>query len=139
MEQYEKIYVYKRIVKAKLFIDQYYGDNLDLDNIANHAYFSKFHFIRLFKSVYGVTPKKYLIKIRIDTAKILLSKGHSVTETCMMIGYDSVTSFTGIFKKWVATTPSTYKNEQELKRKAIRTNPLQFIPNCFAETYGWLK
>ncbi len=45
MEQDEKIYLYKRIVKAKLFIDDYYADNIDLDNIADQAHFSKFHFI----------------------------------------------------------------------------------------------
>ena len=76
MEQYEKIYLYQRIVRAKLFIDNYYADKIDLNNISNQAYFSKFHFIRLFKSIYGRTPNHYLIKIRMDNARILLAKGY---------------------------------------------------------------
>ena len=62
-----------RIVKAKLFIDDRFADNIDLGNIANQANFSKFHFIRLFKSIYGLTPKNYLIKTRIDKAKKIFS------------------------------------------------------------------
>jgi AraC-like DNA-binding protein len=139
MEQYEKIYLYQRIVRAKLFIDNYYADNIDLDNIADQAHFSKFHFIRLFKSIYGKTPNNYLIKIRMDNAKILLAKGHSVLETSIMVGFDSPTSFAGMFKKMAGQTPSAFKREQEIKGNAIQTNPLLFVPNCFAETNGWRK
>ena len=139
MEQYEKIYLYQRIVRAKLFIDDHYSDNIDLDNISDQAHFSKFHFIRLFKSIYGSTPNNYLIKVRMDKAKILLAKGHSVLETSIMVGFDSPTSFTGMFKKISGLTPSTFQREQELKRNAIQSNPLLFVPNCFAETHGWTK
>jgi AraC-like DNA-binding protein len=139
VEQYKKIYLYKRIVKAKLFIDDCHADNLDLDNIAGQAHFSKFHFIRLFKSIYGKTPNNYLIKTRIDNAKILLSKGHSVLETSLIVGFESPTSFTGMFKKIEGKTPSTFQMEQEIKRNAIQSNPLLFVPNCFAETHGWKK
>ena len=139
MEQYEKIYLYKRIVRAKLFIDDHYSDNIDLDNISDQAHFSKFHFIRLFKSIYGSTPNNYLIKVRMDKAKILLAKGHSVLETSIMVGFDSPTSFTGMFKKIAGQTPSTFQREQDLKRDAIQSNPLLFVPNCFAETRGWTK
>ena len=139
MEQYEKIYLYKRIVRAKLFIDDHYSDNIDLDNISDQAHFSKFHFIRLFKSIYGSTPNNYLIKIRMDNAKILLAKGHSVLETSIMVGFDSPTSFTGMFKKISGQTPSTFQREQDFKRTAMQSNPLLFVPNCFAETHGWAK
>jgi len=139
MEQYEKIYLYKRIVRAKLFIDDHYSDNIDLNNISDQAHFSKFHFIRLFKSIYGSTPNNYLIKIRMDKAKILLAKGHSVLETSIMVGFDSPTSFTGMFKKISGQTPSTFQREQDLKRNAMQSNPLFFVPNCFAETRGWTK
>jgi len=139
MEQFEKIYLYQRIVRAKLFIDDHYADPIDLNNIAGQAHFSKYHFIRLFKSIYGKTPNHYLIKIRMDNAKILLAKGYSVVETSLMVGFDSPTSFTAMFKKMAGQTPSTFQREQVIKRKAIQENPLLFVPNCFAETHGWSK
>lgn len=139
MEQYEKIYLYRRIVQAKLFIDQHFADHIDLDNIAGQAHFSKFHFIRLFKSIYGFTPKNYLIKIRIDKAKQLLSQGCSVTETGFIIGLESPTSFSGMFKKITGQTPLHFQREEMIRQEAIKTNPLGFVPNCFAETHGWTK
>ena len=139
MEQYEKIYLYQRIVRAKLFIDHSYADKIDLDNISGQACFSKFHFIRLFKSIYGNTPNNYLIKIRVDNAKLLLAKGHSVTEASMMVGFESPTTFTGLFKKITGQTPSTFQREQTIKRAAIQKNPFRYVPNCFAETLGWAK
>lgn len=139
MEQYEKIYLYKRIVTAKLYIDNHFANNINLDNISEQAHFSKFHFIRLFKSVYGLTPKNYLIKTRIEYAKKLLENGHSVLESGLMAGLESPTSFTGMFKKITGTTPANYQKQQNLRRIKIQQSPLNFVPNCFAETHGWTK
>ena len=58
-DQYPKVYLYKRIVQAKLFIDNNYFKNIDLDNISDEANFSKFHFMRLFKNAYGKTYFSY--------------------------------------------------------------------------------
>jgi len=139
MEQYEKLYLYKRIVQAKLFIDSHFADKIDLDNISDEACFSKFHFIRLFKSLYGRTPHNYLIKVRIENAKLLLSEGYSVFDVCQMVGFDSPTSFAGAFKKGVGKTPSVFQEEQWARRAAIRVNPLYAVPNCFAEAHGWTE
>ncbi|MCW3108571.1 MAG: AraC family transcriptional regulator [Segetibacter sp.] len=91
-QDYPKIYLYKRIVQAKLFIDTRFSDNIDLNNIADEAYFSKFHFIRLFKTIYGKTPHQYLTRVRIENAQVFLQKGISVSETCFRVGFDSVSS-----------------------------------------------
>jgi len=139
MEQYEKMYLYKRIVQAKLFIDSHYAENIDLSNIADEAYFSKFHFIRLFKDIYGKTPHHYLTQVRIDNAKLLLSDGTSVADVCYKIGFDSPTSFTAVFKKITGLTPSAFQRQQQEIKLVIDTNPLAVIPNCFAETHGWTK
>lgn len=139
MEQYERIYLYQRIVKAKLFIDNHFAERIDLGNISDQAHFSKFHFIRLFKTSYGYTPKNYLIKVRMDHAKILLGKGESVLATTILVGFDSPTTFAGVFKKMTGKTPSAFQKEQEEKHTAMQSNPLCFVPNCFAETVGWTK
>lgn len=139
MKPSEKIYLYQRIVKAKLFIDNNYFNPLNLNNISDEAHFSKYHFIRLFKLLYGKTPNNYLIQVRMDHARTLLAKGHTVVETSMQVGFDSPTSFAGTFKKYFGMTPSEYRRAQEVKRKTIKTNPFLFIPNCFAETHGWTK
>ena len=139
MTGYPKIYLYKRIVQAKLFIDHHYGDSIDLSNIADEAYFSKFHFIRLFKTIYGSTPHQYLIKVRIENAKELLQKDMSVTETCFDVGFDSVSSFSGLFKRYTKLSPSDYQQQYQKRQQQIKIAPLAFIPNCFAEQKGWTE
>ena len=139
MEQFEKLYLYKRIVQAKLFIDHHYAEKIDLDNISDQACFSKFHFIRLFKTLYGRTPHNYLLKIRIERSKLLLSEGHCVFDVSQMSGFDSPTAFTAAFKKATGQAPSVFKERARMRQQEIRSNPLFAIPNCFAETHGWTK
>ena len=138
-ENYPKIYLYKRIVQAKLFIDANFGEDIDLNNIADEACFSKFHFIRLFKTIYGKTPHQYLIKVRIENAKLFLQEGISVSETCFSVGFDSVSSFAGLFKQYTKLSPSAYQQQYKKRQELIKEVPLQFIPNCFAEQKGWTQ
>ena len=138
-ENYPKVYLYRRIVQAKIFIDNNYANAIDLDNIANEAFFSKFHFIRLFKKIYHQTPHQYLISVRIENAKLLLQKEIAVADVCFSVGFDSISSFTGLFKRITSTTPSFYQKLQLKRKEEIMATPLKFIPNCFAENNGWTK
>jgi AraC-like DNA-binding protein len=138
-ENYPKVYLYRRIVQAKLFIDDNYANTLELDNIAGEAFFSKFHFIRLFKKIYNQTPHHYLTSVRIEQAKLLLQTQMAVTEVCFSVGFDSISSFTGLFKRITAVTPSLYQKLQWRRKEEIHKMPLRFIPNCFAENNGWTK
>jgi len=138
-EQYPKIYFYRRLVQAKLFIDTHYADKIDLDNIADEAYFSKFHFIREFKNIYRKTPHQYLISVRIEKTLELLMAGNPVSEVCYAVGFESLSSFSRLFKRIVGVTPSAYAAEQQIKKAAIAKSPLAYIPGCFAEKKGWTK
>ena len=131
------IYLYQRIVQAKLFIDAHYHEQIDLDNIADEACFSKFHFLRLFKKIYGRSPHQYLTKVRLEQAKKLLGNGCSVNDTCFSVGFDSHSSFSGLFKRYSSLSPSAYQKQCFKKLELIRKSPLKFIPNCFAEQNGW--
>ncbi|NJN34951.1 MAG: helix-turn-helix transcriptional regulator [Saprospiraceae bacterium] len=138
-DQYPKIYLYRRIVQAKLYIDKHYSDKIDLDNISDEAYFSKFHFIRLFKSIYGKTPHQYLTTVRIEKAQQLLQRGSSVTEVCFLVGYDSVSSFSGLFTKNVGKTPSEFLNFNKKRQNDVQSKPLAFVPSCYAFMHGWTE
>jgi AraC-like DNA-binding protein len=138
-EQFPKIYLYRRIVQAKLFIDSSFADNINLDDIADESFFSKFHFMRLFKTTYGKTPHQYLTWVRIEEAKLLLQTSIPIAQVCFSVGFDSVSSFTGLFKRITGMTPSFYQQQQLVRREEISNAPLKFIPNCFAEKKGWTE
>ena len=138
-ETYPKVYLYKRLVQAKLFIDAEYASPMDLDNIADEALLSKYHFIRLFKKTYGYTPHQYLTAVRLDRAKDLLREGRPVTDVCYAVGFDSLSSFTGLFKRLTGKTPSVFRQQDRALRTEMHEAPLSFVPHCFASAHGWGK
>lgn len=128
------IYQYKRIVQAKLFIDSNYHLSIDLNNIADEAAFSKYHFIRLFQSIYKSTPHQYMMKLRIDKAEELLKDDVNVKDVCCAVGFDSVSSFTALFRKMKGCTPSEFRARALQRRNDLQAAPLKYIPGCFVNT-----
>lgn len=139
MDAYPKQYLYRRVVRAKLFIDQNFASPIDLDNIADEACFSKFHFTRLFRMIYGRTPHQYLTDVRIAKAKLLLNDGETVARACYSVGFESLTSFTGLFHRRVGQTPAAFQRAALNKLDEIAERPVKFVPNCFVEKRGWDK
>lgn len=136
-EQYPKVYLYRRIVQAKLFIDNNYAEKIDLNNISDEACFSKFHFIRLFKTIYGKTPHQYLTSVRIEKAVQLLRADTPVSDACFLVGFDSLTSFSGLFKRIIGVSPSAYLAQQQALKAEIKKTPRAFVPGCYAYQNGW--
>src|SRR5215210_1860959 len=83
----------EKVMEAKNFIDLHYYTSLCLDEMAKKACLSKFHFTRLFKKLYGITPNQYLTGVRLEKAKALLQSGATVTTACYSVGFDSTTTF----------------------------------------------
>lgn len=124
--------IYKRLYKAKEFIDDSYCSPIDLVQISKEASISQFHFLRLFRRVYNKTPHKYLTEKRIDKAKQLLSKNElSVTDICFEIGFQSLGSFSTMFNKHVGYSPSEFRMISERKIFIAASFPEKLIPACF--------
>src|SRR3954469_1834979 len=102
--------LYERIIAAKLFIDENYQEQLNLEEISQKAFLSRFHFHRLFLQVYKRTPHQYLTSKRIDKAKNLLAENKKVTEVCNEVGFESLGSFSVLFKKEIGFAPQYYRN-----------------------------
>ena len=111
-EVYPNEHVCRQIVQAKRFIDSHFATSIRLSDIAEAAFLSKFHFIRLFKQNYGQTPYQYLTMIRIAQAKRLLRTEKTIREVCFAVGFDSVSSFTALFKKITGVTPSAFRQKR---------------------------
>jgi AraC-like DNA-binding protein len=136
-DPYPKHYLYKRVIQAKTFIDLNYANKIDIENISDEAYFSKFHFIRLFKQIYGATPHQYLTSVRIEKAKQLFKKGKTVSEVCYAVGFESLSAFGCLFKRLVGETPSAFlESQRQIKIQTLAT-PLKFVPVCFVYQFGW--
>jgi AraC-like DNA-binding protein len=112
-----KDYIYDQLIQAKQFIDLNYAQSLKLTDIAEKAFLSKYHFARLFRNAYGRTPHQYLTAIRIEKAKKLLMTDSTVMDVCFAVGFNSVSSFTGLFKRITGTTPAAYQAKKAILKK----------------------
>jgi transcriptional regulator GlxA family with amidase domain len=128
---YPKEYLCNRVIQAKKFIDENFSDSINLDDIAAEACFSKFHFLRLFKLLYGQTPHQYLTGIRIEKAKQLLRTGLPVPDVCFLTGFESISSFKGLFKRSTCYTPAAYQKQLKDKQELSQT-PYRFLPFFFS-------
>ena len=136
-EIHPKMYMYRRIVEAKLFIDTHYAQKIELDKISDQASFSKYHFLRLFKAAYGKSPHQYLTELRIHHAKRLLGAGQTVSAVCFAVGFESLPSFTRLFKKQVGISPKSFSQKSVQQKERTEQNPLSQVPACFADSFGW--
>lgn len=134
-----KMYLYRRVVAAKLYIDAHYREKIDLPKMAEEACYSKYHFLRLFKQAYGKSPHQYLTEVRIQAAKKLFQQRQTIAEVCYRVGFESIPSFTHLFKKTIGVSPKVYLEQQKQLQIEQSNKPLHFIPNCFAENFGWRK
>ena len=92
------------------FIDIKYADDLGLSELAAEAGMSTFHFAREFKRATGATPHQYLIKLRIERAKELLSHSKmSLVDVGSRAGFSHQSHFTRLFRRLTGTTPQSYR------------------------------
>ena len=127
--------IYQRIAAAKVFIDDNYQEDIDLEQISKQAFLSRFHFHRIFRHVYKKTPLQYITQKRLDKAKVLLSHNKPVTEVCNEVGFESIGSFSVLFKKEIGFAPTYYRNMAWLKKQEQKAQPKKAIPHCFIEKY----
>jgi AraC-like DNA-binding protein len=116
--------------RARDLADLEFAEPLDLDRLAGVAGLSKFHFLRLFRATYGVTPGEYLSRRRIERAQDLLRATNlTVTEVCHAVGFSSLGSFSSRFRTVVGESPSEFQ-----ARYATAGAP--HIPGCFVFMWG---
>ncbi|MET8877046.1 AraC family transcriptional regulator [Nocardia sp. NPDC004604] len=123
------LYLLPHLRRARDLADRDYAEPLNLDELAAAAGVSKYHFLRAFAAVYGVTPAAYLAERRIERAQdYLRATNLTVTEVCMLVGYSSLGSFSSKFRQLVGVTPSEYQ--------AKFADGAPRIPGCYVFMHG---
>lgn len=84
---------------------------LRLEELAEAAVMSPFHFNRVFREVTGIPPRRFLTALRLKAAKrLLVSTDLSVTEISLEVGYNSLGTFTRRFKELVGAAPARFRD-----------------------------
>lgn len=105
------------VIGTRKYIDSHFENGLTLDLLSHIQLTSKYHLLRLFKRYYGLTPKQYLIERRIEKSKECLKNGMTATEACFEIGFESLGSFSTLFKNKVGLTPAEFRKRATFKKR----------------------
>ena len=97
--------------QIKDYLDFHYPETIRLDDLAETFYINKFYLSRIFKEVTSFTINDYLNVNRIKKAhRLLLETDDSITSIAEQLGYENITYFERVFKKYRNMTPLKYRN-----------------------------
>lgn len=82
--------------------------NLSLEMLAVIAGCTSYHLMRLFKKHLGMSPHAYLVQLRLELAKELLSQGQPIADTALLAGFSDQSHLTRRFKQRYGLTPGAY-------------------------------
>jgi AraC-like DNA-binding protein len=115
----------RHLLRAKDLIDARYREPLDVPALARAAHLSPAHFSREFRKAFGETPHQYLLTRRLERAAALLrNTDRTVTDVCLMVGLQSVGSFTTSFRRSYGVSPTEYRAASPPASARVR------IPTC---------
>ena len=83
--------------------------------ICSVAAMSPFHFQRMFKSAFGISPMQFVQRRRLERARYLLTKTEEpVTSICLAVGFESLGSFSALFKRTFGVSPREIRRFEEV-------------------------
>ena len=99
-----------QVRKVTAYMRAHIDEPIGLDDLAALAGLSRFHFCTAFRQATGSTPHNWLVNLRIERARFLLSRpGLPVTEVALAVGYETPSSFAAAFRRVTGTTPSLFR------------------------------
>lgn len=100
----------KRLYKGKELLDDLFLSNPSIEVVARECGISQYHFFRLFKNTFGISPHQYVLQKRLLFAqKELLTNKHSISEIAFHCGYADIQSFSKAFKKFFGVNPTIFR------------------------------
>lgn len=109
IETSQKNRKFETIKNAVIYIQENFTKKLTLSEISQAVYLDKYTLCKEFKQYTGHTVVEYLHIYRCGRAKKYLSEGKSVSESAVLCGFDNISFFTKIFKRYTGENPSYFK------------------------------
>jgi AraC-like DNA-binding protein len=99
----------ERIDQARTLLETSFRERHSLASLSREVGMSPFHFARLFRSLVGTPPGRYLLFTRLDEAHRLLRENRSVTDACFDSGFSNLSYFVRAFRKRYLVPPSAVR------------------------------
>ena len=111
----------RRAVETALWIDAHSHHQIGLDDAAEQAGLSAFHFLRLFSDVLGVTPHQYLVRSRLrHAARRLADDDSPITDIAYDVGFADLSNFVRTFHRAAGASPLNFRKASRGDRKILQ-------------------
>ena len=122
----------QRVKQAMLFIRKHHAEAISLDEIAESVHISKSECCRCFARTLQMTPFEYLMKYRIfeATRKMIenLNGPASIADIALSVGFNNISYFNKLFKKFLGCTPTYYRTHKIPSRETAKNTGPFNIP-----------
>lgn len=93
------------------YIEEFYENNITVNELAEISRYSCRHFRELFKSRTGLSPLEFILQKRLNMSKQLLEHSNkSIIDISQSCGFSSSSQFSSMFKRFTGITPKKYRN-----------------------------
>lgn len=104
---------HERLNQVLTHIDEHLDEALNLEALAEVAYFSPFHFHRIFAAFVGERPNQYVRRVRLErAANRLVHTELAVTEIALCAGYETPGAFNKAFKRHFGVNPTRFRRKR---------------------------
>ncbi len=138
-----KIEYISRLNKAIDYIIKNIDKQFTLEELASESCFSKFHFSRIFYSIIGETPFRFIQHIRLEKAAsmLLYNVKYSITDIAYQCGFSDIAIFSRNFKQYFNISATQYRNEKSNKSqiKSKEEQQRDFAMAYFCEELKTIK
>ena len=116
MRDFEKaeslVQPYQQMERVLAYVVQHYGEKIEVSELASLVHLSVSQFDRRFKSIFQMTPQKYILRVRINAAcQSLTTTNQSVANIAQSSGFYDQSYFTKQFRRHMGLTPLAYRRK----------------------------
>lgn len=104
--------IQQQVEQAIRWLTLQYHQPISIESMAHSLGYHRTHLSKMFKQHTGMAPMNFLLKIRMERAKILLLESLTIEQVASSVGFGDPLYFSKQFKKWFGRSPSEYRQDQ---------------------------
>lgn len=102
----------RQIEQAVRWLTLQYSQPVSIEHMAQNLGYHRTHLSKMFKQHTGMSPMHFLLQIRMERAKLLLTEALTVEQVAASVGFTDALYFSKQFKKWYGSSPTEYRRER---------------------------